>query len=252
MSKKFVRSIKHVNDVSKLSKSLIEENDIVSTKDGLIYIYSDIKGFLKVGSDIDESLIETLKEENKNQNETIKENKTTIETLKDENKAQNETIKENKTKIETFEEKTTDYNNRMTSLEKKSENNRNDIVLIKQDFKDFINDTGWINLTLNDGYTKHTEVPQYRFIKIGNVISITFRGSVKGIKGKSRQTIANIPLPDEFKLTHYYVNNSTVKNGIINMDRWKIGSDGNLVFEGSTNNALDGTEWHRIDTVFYT
>lgn len=38
MSKKIVRSTRNVTDITKLSSNLLEENDIVSTQEGQVYI----------------------------------------------------------------------------------------------------------------------------------------------------------------------------------------------------------------------
>lgn len=38
MSKKFVRSVKNVTDIEQFSKNVLEENDIISTQDGKVYI----------------------------------------------------------------------------------------------------------------------------------------------------------------------------------------------------------------------
>lgn len=73
MSKKFVRSIKDVNDVSKVSKSLIEENDIISTVDGKVYIVTKT-GFIEVIAGVDKQEITNLKSE-------IKKLKNRVETL---------------------------------------------------------------------------------------------------------------------------------------------------------------------------
>ena len=59
MSKKFVRSVKDVTDIEKFSKNVLEENDIVSTKDGKVYIVTKT-GFIELGSSFDDT---SLKQE---------------------------------------------------------------------------------------------------------------------------------------------------------------------------------------------
>lgn len=66
MSKKFVRSTKNVRDIEKISQNFIEENDIVSTTDGSVYIATK-DGFLELGGsglDTVKTDITTLKSEN--------------------------------------------------------------------------------------------------------------------------------------------------------------------------------------------
>ena len=48
MSKKFVRSVKNVTDIDLFSKNVLEENDIVSTQDGKVYVVSK-NGFVELG-----------------------------------------------------------------------------------------------------------------------------------------------------------------------------------------------------------
>lgn len=59
MSKKFVRSVKDVTDIEKFSKNVLEENDIVSTQDGKVYIVSK-DGFTELGATFDDT---SLKQE---------------------------------------------------------------------------------------------------------------------------------------------------------------------------------------------
>lgn len=78
MSKKFVRSTKDVRDIEKISQNFIEENDIVSTKDGEVYIATKT-GFMELGGsglDTVKTEITTLKSENTK----LKNRVTTLET----------------------------------------------------------------------------------------------------------------------------------------------------------------------------
>ena len=59
MSKKFVRSVKDVTDIEKFSKNLLEQNDIVATQDGKVYIVSK-NGFTELGNTFDDT---SLKQE---------------------------------------------------------------------------------------------------------------------------------------------------------------------------------------------
>lgn len=55
MSKKFVRSVKNVTNIEQFSKNVLEENDIVSTQDGKVYVVSK-NGFVELGGVDDTSL----------------------------------------------------------------------------------------------------------------------------------------------------------------------------------------------------
>lgn len=78
MSKKFVRSTKDVTDIEKFSKNVLEENDIVSTQDGKVYIVTKT-GFIELGG----SGIEDIKKEItnlKSENTKLKNRVTALET----------------------------------------------------------------------------------------------------------------------------------------------------------------------------
>lgn len=49
MSKKIVRSSKNVTNIEEFSKKLLDENDIVSTNDGKVYIVTK-NGLLEIGN----------------------------------------------------------------------------------------------------------------------------------------------------------------------------------------------------------
>ena len=119
MSKKFVRSTKDVRDIEKISQNFIEENDIVSTTDGSVYIATKT-GFMELGGsglDTVKTDITTLKSENTK----LKNRVTTLETESTNLKSSVETLEtENtnlKSSVETLE---TDYqtlSDRVTALE---------------------------------------------------------------------------------------------------------------------------------------
>ena len=119
MAKKFVRSLKDVKDIQQLSKNIIEENDIVSTEDGSVYIVTKTD-FIEIGGsglDTVKTDITTLKSENTK----LKNRVTTLETENTNLKSSVETLEtENtnlKSSVETLE---TDYqtlSDRVTALE---------------------------------------------------------------------------------------------------------------------------------------
>ena len=92
MSKKFVRSTKNVRDIENISQNFIEENDIVSTIDGSVYIATKT-GFMELGGsglDTVKTDITTLKSENTK----LKNRVTTLET-------ENTNLKSSVTTLET-------------------------------------------------------------------------------------------------------------------------------------------------------
>ena len=105
MSKKFVRSTKDVRDIEKISQNFIEENDIVSTTDGEVYIATK-DGFLELGGsglDTVKTDITTLKSENTK----LKNRVTTLET-------ENTNLKSS---VETLETENTNLKSSVTTLE---------------------------------------------------------------------------------------------------------------------------------------
>ena len=105
MSKKFVRSVKNVTDIEQFSKNLLEENDIISTQDGEVYITTK-DGFLELGGsglDTVKTDITTLKSENTK----LKNRVTTLET-------ENTNLKSSVTTLETDYQTLSD---RVTALE---------------------------------------------------------------------------------------------------------------------------------------
>ena len=105
MSKKFVRSTKDVRDIEKISQNFIEENDIVSTIDGAVYIATKT-GFMELGGsglDTVKTDITTLKSENTK----LKNRVTTLET-------ENTNLKSSVTTLETDYQTLSD---RVTALE---------------------------------------------------------------------------------------------------------------------------------------
>lgn len=62
MASKFVRSIREVTDVTKLSDNVTEENDIVSQTDGKVFIRK-AEGFLEVGGGASDEDITNIKKD---------------------------------------------------------------------------------------------------------------------------------------------------------------------------------------------
>ena len=106
MSKKFVRSVKNVTDIVQFSKNVLEENDIISTQDGKVYVVSK-NGFVELGGSFDDTSLKQEITNLKSENTKVKNRVTTLET-------ENTNLKSS---VETLE---TDYqtlSDRVTALE---------------------------------------------------------------------------------------------------------------------------------------
>lgn len=79
MSKKIVRSTKDVTDIEKFSKNVLEENDIVSTQDGKVYIATKT-GFMELGGSFDDTSLKQEITNLKTENTKLKNRVTTLET----------------------------------------------------------------------------------------------------------------------------------------------------------------------------
>lgn len=106
MSKKFVRSVKNVTDIEQFSKNVLEENDIISTQDGKVYVVSK-NGFVELGGSFDDTSLKQEITKLKTENTKVKKRVETLET-------ENTNLKSS---VETLE---TDYqtlSDRVTALE---------------------------------------------------------------------------------------------------------------------------------------
>lgn len=110
-------------------------------------------------------------------------------------------------------------------------------------------DTGWNNLTLNEGVLAYNEngTPQYR--KIGNKVYI--RGAVKNIL--ERDTVIGV-LPESFRPlhgAHSYVQNTSMSNNSANFSRLAIRTDGSIVIEGvSAGGSFGENKYFPIHTEY--
>ena len=128
MSKKFVRSLKDVKDIQQLSKNIIEENDIVSTEDGKVYIVTKTD-FIEIGGsgvDIAElkSSVATLETDVSTNQSDIKKLKTDVSTNQSDIKKLKTDVSTNKsdvdtlkTNVSTLQGQATDFENRIKALE---------------------------------------------------------------------------------------------------------------------------------------
>ena len=128
MSKKFVRSLKDVKDIQQLSKNIIEENDIVSTEEGKVYIVTKTD-FIEIGgSGVDiadlKSSVATLKTDVSTNKSDIKKlktdvstNQSDVETLKTDVSTNKSDVDTLKTNVSTLQGQATDFENRIKALE---------------------------------------------------------------------------------------------------------------------------------------
>lgn len=270
MASKFVRSVKDVYNIEKFNDNLVDVNDIVSTIDGDVYLYTK-NGFIQLQGieelqdemqELEEKLsdnekriydneekikvIETSVEDSKLKvNEvTEKLNSYNFEELKQKIDAINidELKQEQKTLNEKIDETTKATNKKIDDNTSKIKDNTTKINNIK------ITDTGWKDLTLSEGYTNYSDTPQYRITSVNGIQMIDLRGSVKGIKENKSKTISKLPLSEDLTNPHYFVQNASKKSGSITFVRWTVQRNGEIVFEGSTASTLDGSEWFPINT----
>ena len=128
MAKKFVRSLKDVKDIQQLSKNIIEENDIVSTEEGKVYIVTKTD-FIEIGGsgvDIAElkSSVATLKTDVSTNQSDIKKLKTDVSTnqsdvgtLKTDVSTNQSDVDTLKTDVSTLQGQAIDFENRIKALE---------------------------------------------------------------------------------------------------------------------------------------
>ena len=128
MAKKFVRSLKDVKDIQQLSKNIIEENDIVSTEEGKVYIVTKTD-FIEIGGsgvDIAElkSSVATLKTDVSTNQSDIKKLKTDVSTnqsdvgtLKTDVSTNQSDVGTLKTDVSTLQGQAIDFENRIKALE---------------------------------------------------------------------------------------------------------------------------------------
>lgn len=265
MASKFVRSVKDIYHLEKFNTNLVDENDILSTVDGDVYIYTK-NGFLHLES------IEPLQDEVQEVQEKLSDNEQRIYNSEEKIKVIETSVEDNQLKVKEVNEKLDNVN--LDEIEKKLDSIN--IEEIKQEQKTLsekidettnetnekiqsntdkinemnITDTGWENINITgSGLTAHTDPPQYRITNVKGIKTVALRGAVKGYKGDSI-TIGKIPINGEFTNPHYYVQNTSKKSGSIYYTRITIMRAGDVVIEGTTYPSPTGNEWCPINTVF--
>lgn len=263
MASKFVRSVKDIYHLENFNTNLVDENDILSTIDGDVYIYTK-DGFLHLES------IEPLQDEVQEVQEKLSDNEQRIynneekikkvEFLPDEVQEVQEKLSDNEKRIYDNEQKLDSINIDELKQEQKTLNEKIDEKIEETNKKIqsntekingiTIEDTGWQNIKITgSGLIPHTDPPQYRITNVKGIKTVALRGAVKGYKGDSI-TVGKIPINGEFTNPHYYVQNTSKKSGSIYYTRIKIMRAGDVVIEGTTYPSPTGDEWCPINTVF--
>ena len=269
VASKFVRGVKDIYHLEKFNTNLVDENDILSTVDGDVYIYTK-NGFLHLES------IEPLQDEVQEVQEKLSDNEQRIYNSEEKIKVIETSVEDNTLKVKEVNEKLDNVNldeieqkldsinieeikQEQETLSKKIDETTNETNEKIQSNTDKINemnitDTGWKNIDITgEGLTPHTDPPQYRIITLKNIHIIALRGAVNGYKGDTI-TLGKIPLDEklngELSNPHYFVQNTSKKSGSINFMRITIKRDGDILLEGTTNDSPTGDEWCPINTVF--
>lgn len=265
MASKFVRSVKDIYNLEQFNTNLVDENDILSTVDGDVYIYTK-DGFLHLES------IEPLQDEVQEVQEKLSDNEKRIYNNEEKIKVIETSVEDNKLKVSEVTEKLDnahldemkqkldsinidELKQEQQTLSKKIDETTNETNQKIKSNTDKINemnitDTGWKNITITDNsLTPHTDPPQYRIITMKGIKEIALRGAVKGYKGSS-VTIGKLPINGELTNPHYYVQNTSKKSGSIYYTRITIMRAGDVVIEGTTYPSPTGDEWCPINTVF--
>lgn len=277
MASKFVRSVKDIYHLEQFNTNLVDENDILSTVDGDVYIYTK-NGFLHLESteplqdemqEVQEKLsdneqriydneekvkvIETSVEDNQLKVKEVTEKLDNIHLDELEQKIDSINIDELKQKIDSINIE--DLKQEQKTLSEKIDETTNETNKKIQSNTDKINemnitDTGWKNINITgSGLKAHTDPPQYRITNVKGIKTVALRGAVKGYKGDSI-TVGKIPINGEFTNPHYYVQNTSKKSGSIYYTRITIMRAGDVVIEGTTYPSPTGDEWCPINTVF--
>lgn len=272
MASKFVRSVKDIYHLENFNTNLVDENDILSTIDGDVYIYTK-NGFLHLDSiDAIQDEVQEVQEKLSDNEQRIYNNEEKIklvEYLPDEVQEVQEKLSDNEKRIydneqkidsiniddlkqeqktlsEKIDEKTNETNEKINKTIKetneKIQSNTDKINAIH------ITDTGWQEIQLNEGFTLNAETPQYRITTVNDIKMIDLRGGISGIKENKKQTIGKIPLNKDLTNRHYFIQNTSMKNDDINYGRWVVEKNGELICYGSTDKELTGNEWFSIAT----
>lgn len=266
MASKFVRSVKDIYHLEQFNTNLLDENDICSTVDGDVYIYTK-DGFLHLET------IEPLQDEMQEVQEKLSDNEQRIYDSEEKIKVIETSVEDNTLKVSDVTEKLDnahldemkqkldsinidELKQEQQTLSKKIDEKTNETNQKIQSNTDKINeititDTGWKNIDITgSGLVAHTDAPQYRITTVKGIKTIALRGAVKGYKGSGSVTIGKLPISGELSNPDYFVQNTSMKSGSVYFTRFTVKRDGSIIIEGTTYPSPDGSEWCPINTVF--
>ena len=197
--------------------------------------------------------ITTIKSNNTRNKNNIEQNKTDITSNTEKIQTNTDNITKNTSDIGSANEKINQNTSDISSANEKITKNITDIKTLKTSVENInITTTGWKDLSLNEGLSAYSDVPQYKIDTFNNIVEISLRGSVKGLTGNKKTVISTLPLDKELTNPHYFVQNTSKKSGQIGFVRWTVNRNGDITYEGSSYDdaLLDGTEWNPINTTF--
>lgn len=145
-------------------------------------------------------------------------------------------------RLDELETKTDAIDNRITDL-------NNTILDMEHAIDTATSDTGWANFPVASGISVYSSAQQPRYRKIGKFVILT--GAVKGVK-KDRTIIGTLPTGFRPSKVISFVQNMSATNGIANIARWQIQTDGDVEMQYNDYpwEELDGSEWFPIDAIF--
>ena len=123
MANDFVRNIKGVRNINKLSRNITTENDLISTNDNDVYVVTN-GGYKKITGGETEQDIQLLETDVKNLKTSTDNNTSEIENLKT-------STDNNRSDLTTLETSTDNNTSEIRTLETKTDNNTSEIATLK-------------------------------------------------------------------------------------------------------------------------
>ena len=210
MANDFVRNIKGVRNINKLSRNITTENDLISTNDNDVYVVTNA-GYKKITGGETEQDIQLLETDVKNLKTQSDSNTSEIETLKtslEENTSKIETLKKstdnNTSNIETLKTSTDNTESKIRTLNTSTANNTSEIETLKTSTGNNTSEIKKLKTSTSNNETNidstQTLIEQLQ-TQLDDLESNTkqyytlFEGSKKGVGSK-------IPLNDDFHSFH--------------------------------------------------
>ena len=217
MANDFVRNIKGVRNINKLSRNITTENDLISTHDNEVYVVTN-DGYKKITGGETEQDIELLETDVKNLKTSTGNNTSEIETLKTStgnNTSEIETLKtstdSNTSEIETLKTSTGKNTSEIETLKTSTSNNETNIdstqTLIEQlqtqidgldiptDVNKKITITNWEDINIKNNYIASDTAdfkPSYCVVDYGSHKEVFIRFGFKNLV-QSKNVVGSIP-----------------------------------------------------------